>query len=235
MCPTCSADVPAVARVDWYRRWIGDYARDTRRLSLAEHGAYTCLLDHYYATEEPLPKDLRELMRICHAESPIERQAVKRVAEKFFPIKGGARHNKRADVEIAKVSRAVQESSEAGKRGAAKRWGNKEIDSTPHRAPHGGPHENPNGVSMALQTPDSRLKSSSVSGEGKPGPRSAASLLTGRNGKHRTQVEDPEENRIARALEHLTKDPATTEAEAARMYRVSIEAIHAAKAAAHEP
>lgn len=229
MCP-CSAEVQA-PRVDWYRRWIGDYARDTKRLTIMEHGVYGLLLDEYYATEQALPRELKELHRICHATTPEERAAVKAVAEKFFPIKANARHNKRADVEIGKVQKAIQESSEAGKRGAAKRWGNKDIDSLPYREPHGGPHQNPNGGSIALRDSETKNKNSLGSGEVKPSPRSAASVLAGRNGSHRRPiVEDREEERIAKALTHLEKDPATTEAEAARMYRVSVEAIQAAKA-----
>ena len=43
--------------VNYYERHLGDYARDTAHLTMVEHGAYTLLLDRYYATESPIPAD----------------------------------------------------------------------------------------------------------------------------------------------------------------------------------
>jgi len=51
--------------VNYYKRHLGDYAKDTRHLSMMEHGAYGILLDHYYATEKAIPNDLCE--RIANA------------------------------------------------------------------------------------------------------------------------------------------------------------------------
>ena len=36
--------------MNYYERHLGDYARDTGHLSMLEHGAYSLLLDRYYAT-----------------------------------------------------------------------------------------------------------------------------------------------------------------------------------------
>lgn len=89
-------------RLNFYKHFLGDYARDTAHLSLLEHGAYRVLLDSYYATEKPLPAEKAALYRICKAFSAGERRAVDRVAEQFFPANGdGRRHNPRADEEIA--------------------------------------------------------------------------------------------------------------------------------------
>jgi len=90
--------------LNFYPHYLGDYARDTKGLSLIEHGAYRVLLDQCYATEKPLPGALADLYRIAGAMTPAERKAVDKVAEKFFPLNGaGSRHNARADIEIAKV------------------------------------------------------------------------------------------------------------------------------------
>ena len=90
--------------MNYYQRFLGDYARDTRHLSLMAHGAYSLLLDAYYATEKPLPADLDSLCRICGAINAAERAAVEVIADKFFPVgTDGLRHNKRADIEIAKA------------------------------------------------------------------------------------------------------------------------------------
>ena len=42
--------------MNFYKRFIGDYQRDTAHLAMLEHGAYTALLDAYHATEKPLPR-----------------------------------------------------------------------------------------------------------------------------------------------------------------------------------
>ena len=90
--------------MNYYQRFLGDYARDTRHLSLIAHGAYSLLLDAYYATERALPADLDSLCRICGAINQAERDAVQTIADMFFPVaEGGLRHNKRADLEIAKA------------------------------------------------------------------------------------------------------------------------------------
>lgn len=91
--------------MNFYKRYLGDYARDTAHLSLMEHGAYQVLLDTYYATDGALPADPDELYRIARAMTPAERKAVDRVAGQFFAVNGdGTRHNKRADEEIASAA-----------------------------------------------------------------------------------------------------------------------------------
>jgi uncharacterized protein YdaU (DUF1376 family) len=81
--------------MNFYKRYPGDYARDTGHLSLTEHGAYTLLLDRYYSTGD-LPSDLNEIYILCRAISKQDRQAVHKVLNQFFP--DGKNH--RADVEI---------------------------------------------------------------------------------------------------------------------------------------
>jgi uncharacterized phage protein (TIGR02220 family) len=104
--------------VNYYQRFLGDYARDTRHLSLMAHGAYSLLLDAYYATERPLPADLDSLCRICGAINPPERAAVETIADKFFQVaQDGLRHNKRADIEIAKALPRIATARANGLRG----------------------------------------------------------------------------------------------------------------------
>jgi uncharacterized protein YdaU (DUF1376 family) len=52
-------------RMNFYKHFLGDYARDTKDLSLLEHGAYRVLLDHNYATEQPIPNELDKLYRVA--------------------------------------------------------------------------------------------------------------------------------------------------------------------------
>lgn len=105
--------------MNFYKRYIGDYQRDTAHLSLMEHGAYTLLLDAMYATGKGLPADLEGLYRICRASGKAERAAVSAVAGQFFPVNGdGSRHNKRATIELeryneqAETNRAIAEERE---------------------------------------------------------------------------------------------------------------------------
>lgn len=87
--------------MNFYKRYLGEYARDTAHLSLMEHGAYTAMLDTYYATERSLPAEKAALYRIARAFTAPERKAVDRIADQFFPVNGdGTRHNKRADEEL---------------------------------------------------------------------------------------------------------------------------------------
>lgn len=88
------------ADLNYYRRYIGDYAAGTPHLSLLEHGAYTLLLDAYYTAERPLPHSLDLLYRICRAQTPAEKKAVLIVADQYFPSDGEFRHNARADKEL---------------------------------------------------------------------------------------------------------------------------------------
>lgn len=131
--------------MNYYERYCGDYARDTGHLSLQEHGAYTVMLDTYYATERPLPADHEALYRICRAMSGPERAAVRKVADEFFPVsEDGTRHNKRADETIAKAQKRIA---------ASKINGSKH---KPGSIPSGSPDGLPNGhigTTTMYQTP----------------------------------------------------------------------------------
>lgn len=104
--------------MNFYPRHVGDYARDTGHLTMAEHGAYTLLLDHYYATEAPIPADLCE--RIAKAYADEERAAVQRVLKWFFVLDGEGYRHEKCDKIIA-VGRAK---SLKAKESAAARWAN---------------------------------------------------------------------------------------------------------------
>jgi uncharacterized protein YdaU (DUF1376 family) len=102
--------------LNYYRRYVGDFQRDTGHLSLTHVGAYDRLLDHYYATEGALPDEIDVLCRICRAVSDQERAAVREIVDHFFPVwKDKKRHNNRADHELA-VSRQARENGKEGGR-----------------------------------------------------------------------------------------------------------------------
>jgi uncharacterized protein YdaU (DUF1376 family) len=121
--------------MNFYKHFLGDYARDTADLSLLEHGAYRVMLDHYYAQRGDMPADLTKLERVCKARTTVERQAVQEVANRFFPINGdGRRHNKRADEEIQRHVGQVEHNRIVGALGGRPR-------KKPGNNPGGNPEE----------------------------------------------------------------------------------------------
>lgn len=104
--------------MNFYKRYPADYGRKTARLTLAQHGAYTLLLDEVYSTEAPLPGAFDELYRICRAMSKPEQEAVRAVADKFFPLSSdGLRRNQRAEEEITEAAPAIEAARLNGKKG----------------------------------------------------------------------------------------------------------------------
>lgn len=98
--------------MNFYKRHLGDYARDTGHLSLLEHGVYTLLLDRYYASEKPLPADVRECCKLARATTKAERDAVAYVLGEFFELRATGHHNNRADDEIAEAQDSQDDADE---------------------------------------------------------------------------------------------------------------------------
>lgn len=107
--------------MNYFELYPGDYLRDTSRLSLVDHGAYLKLMMAYYGEEEPLPAAYAELYVIVAAVSAADKAAVKKVADRYFPVSDdGLRHNGRADEEIAKAQKRIQTARENGAKNKAK-------------------------------------------------------------------------------------------------------------------
>lgn len=128
--------------MNFYKHYLGDYARDTQDLSLLEHGAYRVLLDHFYATKGDMPNDVQALYRIAKAFTVPERRAVDKVADRFFPPNGdGRRHNKRAEIEIqkhlgqAQANKIIAEERERRRR-EAKSFNERDNDPSTNRSPN---------------------------------------------------------------------------------------------------
>lgn len=93
----------------WYPRDMGKYARDTKHLTMLEHGAYNLLLDYYYSTGG-LPRAMQEqcrsnalpmpdhsrIYRVGNAMTKVEQEAVDAVLSFFFVLSddGFYRHSK---------------------------------------------------------------------------------------------------------------------------------------------
>lgn len=138
--------------MNYYERFPGDYARDTRALSLAAHGAYTLLLDTYYATERPLPADDESLFRICCAMTKPEQDAVKKVVGQFFSLEEDGYHNIRADDDIDRAQRRIKSAQENGAAGGRKKGSKNKPKQNPdetQQKPSGFPAANQSGTQSA--------------------------------------------------------------------------------------
>jgi uncharacterized protein YdaU (DUF1376 family) len=112
----------------YYNFHIGDYKSHTSHLSVIEDIAYRRLLDFYYLHEKPI-KQQNIARQIGMRE---HEQDVLTILDEFFLSSPEGFVHPRADKEILKF----KEFAEAGKRGAAKRWGsNGEANSPPNATP----------------------------------------------------------------------------------------------------
>ncbi|HEL5026729.1 TPA: YdaU family protein [Stenotrophomonas maltophilia] len=103
----------------YFEMYPGDYLKDTTRLSLTDHGVYFKLMLAYYSEEQALPESLAELYVIAGAITAGDKAAVKKVAERYFPLaEDGLRHSKRCDEQIAKAQGRIAEGQ--GRRDARK-------------------------------------------------------------------------------------------------------------------
>jgi len=136
----------------YYQFHIGDYISHTRHLSLMEDLAYRRLLDFYFLHENPIKhRDIaRQIGMREHEEDVIT------VLNEFFISSADGFVNPRADKEI----KQYKEFSEAGKRGAAKRWGTPpdgEANSPPNATPIATNNQEPitnNQVNTNICPPD---------------------------------------------------------------------------------
>ena len=103
--------------MNYYKRHLGDYARDTAHLSMAEDGAYNRMLDLYYASERPLPADKKDLYRKLRARSKVEQEAVDVCLQDFFSLQDDGYHNTRCDEEIAAMHDKAKTNRANGKGG----------------------------------------------------------------------------------------------------------------------
>ena len=104
--------------MNFYKRFIGDYQRDTGHLSMSDHGAYTLMLDIYYGTEKPLPKDRKSLYRLLRATEKTERESVDRVIDEYWTETDDGFENSKANRVLADANAR----SEKAKQSAERRW-----------------------------------------------------------------------------------------------------------------
>lgn len=142
--------------MNFFKLYIGDYQRDTAHLSVVEHGAFLLMLQHYYATEKPLPLDIRAICRLIRADSKQDREATEKVLAEFWTETSEGYVNNRAMREILKADTQRTINRELGKRGGRPRKTESDIEQQTEQKTESvseiEPNDNPN------QTPDTRHK-----------------------------------------------------------------------------
>lgn len=109
--------------VNYYKRHLGDYAKDTGHLSALEHGVYTLLLDWYYSNERPIPAE--KAIRIARG-NPEETESVLR---EYFHLTAEGWVHHYADREIAEYHRRAVINRATGKLGGRPRKNPEKTDS----------------------------------------------------------------------------------------------------------
>lgn len=138
--------------MNFYKHHIGDYIKKTGHLTLAEHGAYSLMLQMYYATEAPLPVG-KALYRLLRAETKAEIRAIESVAEAYWQKSERGLTNSRADEEIARAAHQREVNQQLGKLGGRPR----KTESVSESVSESKPNRNP------IQTPDSTIQTKNKS------------------------------------------------------------------------
>jgi uncharacterized protein YdaU (DUF1376 family) len=106
----------------WMPFYIGDYLRDTTHLTTEQHGAYFLLILNYWNRGKPLPDDDAHLSRV--AGLTVDAWKVHRpTLVEFFDVRENSWFHGRIEEELTKAIKRAEDKSEAGKKGAAVRYG----------------------------------------------------------------------------------------------------------------
>lgn len=103
--------------MNYYNHHIGDYRADTAHLSLLEHGIYRQLLDQYYLSEKPIPKETELVFRRLRAITEDEQNAVIQILQEFFTWTEQGYVHARCEEELAGYRLKAEKARENGKHG----------------------------------------------------------------------------------------------------------------------
>lgn len=145
--------------MNYYKRHLGDYAKNTRTLTTYEHGVYNLVLDLYYTDESPVSTE--DAYAVCRADSSKDRASVDRVMAKFFTPDGSVWRHARADEEIQKYLDKAAKNREIGSLGGkqkAKRNASETLseslgETLPDRLANDTPSHKPLAISHKEATP----------------------------------------------------------------------------------
>lgn len=143
--------------MNFFKLYVGDYQRDTAHLSVTEHGAYLLMLQHYYATERPLPTG-KALHRMLRAQDKAEREAIDSVAEQYWQESADGLINKRADIELGKAAMQAETNRRIAvqreqSRKATRNASRTEHESCTNRSTNTEPNQTPDTRHQEITTP----------------------------------------------------------------------------------
>ncbi|MBU3548072.1 YdaU family protein [Polynucleobacter sp. P1-05-14] len=125
--------------MNYYEHHIGDYAEATAHLSFIEDATYSRLIRKYYATEKPLPIEIKLVQRLINARTKEEKNAVVSILNEFFTLSDDGWRQERCDHEIARF----KDKQLKARRSAEGRWQSFPTDeSQPETTPNKGCERN---------------------------------------------------------------------------------------------
>jgi uncharacterized protein YdaU (DUF1376 family) len=104
----------------WFPFYVGDYTRDTARLTTEAHGAYLLLILDYWVNGAP-PDDDEVLATITKLPISVWRKRRKSL-ERFFVVEGGVWKHGRIEKERTKAESVGSSNSDKAREAAEKRW-----------------------------------------------------------------------------------------------------------------
>jgi uncharacterized protein YdaU (DUF1376 family) len=111
--------------VNYYEHHIGDFVKKTGHLPALHVGIYVRFLDYCYSHESPLPVLMSEVYPIAHATTAKERDAVRKVLDKFFELSDEGWRNNRCEEEIEKFHQRAPATAQKKSNNAARQERNR--------------------------------------------------------------------------------------------------------------
>ena len=99
----------------YYQFNIADWALHTSHLTLEEEAVYRRLIDHYYDTESPIPKETKPVIRRLRLGNYSD--IVGLILTEYFNLDADGWHNSRADIEILEYHSKVETAKKNGRKG----------------------------------------------------------------------------------------------------------------------
>lgn len=121
----------------YYQFNIGDWALHTSHLTLEEEGVYRRILDFYYDTELPIPKDTKPVIRRLRLSQYSD--IVDIILDEYFYLEDDGWHNKRVDEEITKFKSKSDRAKVNGAKGGRPPKGKKEEPKAISKEPRDNP------------------------------------------------------------------------------------------------
>lgn len=124
----------------YYQFNIADWTLHTAHLTLEEEAVYFRLLNHYYDTESPIPKETKPVIRRLRLGSDAEILGL--ILDEFFVEQDDGWHHKRCDEEIAAYHAKADKARANGRKGGRPKKGPEKTEPKPTTNPSGGGSDN---------------------------------------------------------------------------------------------